>query len=87
MERRELAEKKILEEMEEELRLISRQRTSLDRRENTGASLSRKGCHSSFATDIVIAACATNHKLSLEHCDSHFDQSPAHRGKIVIRRG
>lgn len=24
-------------------------------------------------SDIVIAACATNHKLELEHCDSHFD--------------
>lgn len=24
-------------------------------------------------SDIIIASCATNHKLELEHCDSHFD--------------
>jgi predicted nucleic acid-binding protein len=26
------------------------------------------------ATDIVIAACAAHHEVSLEYCDRHFDQ-------------
>ena len=25
------------------------------------------------SSDIVIAACATHHKLELDHCDGHFD--------------
>jgi predicted nucleic acid-binding protein len=68
-----IAEKKILEEMEEELRLYP-----VNEQVWTDARILARRCRekgvTAPATDIVIAACATNHKLSLEHCDSHFDQ-------------
>jgi predicted nucleic acid-binding protein len=68
-----LTEKKILEEMERELRLypINEQVWAKAR---TLARRSRESGVTASTGDIVIAACAASYQLSLEHCDSHFDK-------------
>ena len=67
------AEKKILEEMEEELRLYP-----VNEQVWANARILARRCREKGVTapapGIVIAACAANHKLSLEYCDSHFDK-------------
>jgi len=66
-------EKKALEELEAELRIYP-----VDEQAWANARLLARRCREKGVTastpDIVVAACAANHKLSLEHCDSHFDK-------------
>jgi predicted nucleic acid-binding protein len=68
-----IKEKKILEEMEAELRLYP-----VNEQVWADARILARRCREKGVTasmpDIVIAACAANHKLPLEHCDSHFDK-------------
>ena len=68
-----ITEKQILQEMEAELRLYP-----VDEQVWANARILARRCREKGVTastpDIVIAACAANHKLSLEHCDSHFDK-------------
>lgn len=68
-----IAEKKVLEELEAELRLCP-----VNEQVWASARLLARRCREKGVTastpDIVIAACAANNKLSLEHCDSHFDK-------------
>ena len=66
-------EKKVLKELETELRIYP-----VNEQVWASARLLAQRCREKGVTastpDIVIAACATNYKLSLEHCDSHFDK-------------
>ena len=66
-------EKKALEELEEELRLYP-----VNEQVWASARMLARRCREKGVTastpDIVITACAANNKLSLEHCDSHFDK-------------
>jgi predicted nucleic acid-binding protein len=68
-----ITEKKALEEMEQELRLYP-----VHEQVWAGARILARRCRekgvSAPTPDIVIAACAANNKLSVEHCDSHFDK-------------
>ena len=67
------AEKKVLEELERELRLYP-----VNAQVWAGARILARRCREKGVTvstpDIVIASCAATHKLPLEHCDSHFDK-------------
>ena len=66
-------EKKVLKELEAELRIYP-----VNEQVWASARLLAQRCREKGVTastpDIVIAACAANNKLSLEHCDSHFDK-------------
>ncbi len=66
-------EKKALEELEKELRIYP-----VDEQVWASARLLARCCREKGVTastpDIVVAACAANNKLPLEHCDSHFDK-------------
>ena len=66
-------EKEVLEELEEELRLYP-----VNEQVWTSARILARRCREKGITvstaDIIVAACAANNKLSLEHCDSHFDK-------------
>ena len=66
-------EKKALEELESELRIYP-----VNEQVWASARLLARRCREKGVTastpDIVIAACAANNKLPLEHCDSHFDK-------------
>ena len=66
-------EKSALEALEEELRLYP-----VNEQVWAGAKMLARRCREKGITastaDIIIAACAANHKLPLEHCDSHFDK-------------
>ena len=66
-------EKKALEELEAELRIYP-----VDEQVWAGARLLARRCREKGVTastpDIVVAACAGNNKLTLEHCDHHFDK-------------
>ena len=66
-------EKKVLKELEAELRIYP-----VNEQVWTSARLLAQRCREKGVTastpDIVIAACAANNKLALEHCDSHFDK-------------
>jgi predicted nucleic acid-binding protein len=68
-----VAERKVLQEMEEELQLYP-----VNEQVWADARILARRCREKGVTaptpDIVIAACAANHKLALEHCDSHFDK-------------
>ena len=68
-----ITEKKALEELEEELRLYP-----VNEQVWASARILARRCREKGVTastpDIVIAACAANHKLPLEHSDSHFDK-------------
>jgi len=68
-----IGEKKVLEEMEEELRLYP-----VNEQVWAHARILARRCREKGVTastpDIVIAACAASHKLSLEHCGIHFDR-------------
>src|SRR5580693_7877532 len=65
-------EKKILAKMENEI-----ERIAVDHEVWQAASaLALRARESGFtvpASDIIIAACATTHRLELEHCDKHFN--------------
>ena len=67
------AEKKVLQEMEEELRLYPVNEQVWAKARMLARRCREKGVTAS-TPDIVIAACAVNHRLALEHCDSHFDK-------------
>jgi predicted nucleic acid-binding protein len=66
-------EKKALKELEEEVRLFS-----VNEHVWAGAGILARNCRARGitvpTTDIVVAACAANYKLPLEHCDKHFDE-------------
>ena len=68
-----ITEKKVLEELEEELRLYP-----VNEQVWASARILARRCREKGVTastpDIVIAACAANNKLPLEYCDSHFDK-------------
>ena len=68
-----ITEKKAPEELEEELRLYP-----VNEQVWASASALARRCREKGITvstaDIIVAACASNNKLSLEHCDSHFDK-------------
>ena len=68
-----ITEKKALEEMEEELRLYP-----VNEQVWAGARMLARRCREKGVTaptpDILIAACAANNNLPMEHCDSHFDK-------------
>jgi predicted nucleic acid-binding protein len=68
-----ITEKKALEELDEELRLYP-----VNEQVWASARLRARRCREKGVTapspDIVIAACAANNKLRLEHCDGHFDK-------------
>jgi predicted nucleic acid-binding protein len=65
-------EKRALEELQEELRLYP-----VNEQVWAGARMLARRCREKGITapapDIVVAACAADNKLPLEHCDSHFD--------------
>jgi len=67
------AEKVALEELESELRLFPVNEPVWKK-----ARLLARRCRENGITvtsaDIVIAACAKEHGLALEHCDKHFDK-------------
>jgi predicted nucleic acid-binding protein len=67
------AEKKVLGELEKELRLYP-----VNEQVWAGARMLARRCREKGVTasspDIVITACATHHQVALEHCDRHFDQ-------------
>jgi predicted nucleic acid-binding protein len=66
-------EKNALEELEEELRLYPVNEQVWASARARARRCREKGITVSTA-DIIVAACAANNKLSLEHCDSHFDK-------------
>jgi predicted nucleic acid-binding protein len=66
-------EKKILQEMEDELRLYPVNPEAWVKARILARRCREKGVTAPTA-DVVIAACAAHHKLALEHCDSHFDK-------------
>jgi predicted nucleic acid-binding protein len=68
-----ITEKKALEELEMELRFYP-----VNEQVWASARILARRCREKGVTastpDIVIAACAANNRLPLEHCDSHFDK-------------
>ncbi len=66
------AEKSVLEALEGEVRLYPITEQAWARACELARRCRRKGL-TTPSTDIVIAACATAHKLELEHCDKHFE--------------
>ncbi len=66
-------EKKALEELEAEVQLCPVNEQVWAK----GRLLARRGREKGVTVtsgDIVVAACAANYGLELEHCDSHFDK-------------
>jgi len=67
------SEKAALEELEDELRLLP-----VNENVWAAARLLARRCRdkglTAPTTDIVVAACAAENDLELEHCDSHFDR-------------
>jgi len=66
-------EKKVLEELEEALQLYQVNEQVWASARDLARRCREKGVTVS-TPDIVIAACAATNKLSLEHCDGHFDK-------------
>lgn len=66
-------EKNALEDLEEELRLYPVNEQVWASAKMLARRCREKGITASPA-DIIVAACAANHKLPLEHGDSHFDK-------------
>ena len=66
------AEKDVLEALEREVRIYP-----ITEQVWAGACELARRCRNEGltvpSTDIIIAACATVHKLELEHCDRHFE--------------
>ena len=66
-------EKKALEELEAEVRLYA-VNEQVWAKARLLARRSREKGITATSGDIVVAACAANYGLELEHCDSHFDK-------------
>jgi predicted nucleic acid-binding protein len=66
-------EKKALEELESEVQLCSVNEMVWAKARLLARRSREKGVTAASA-DILIAACAVNYNLELEHCDSHFDK-------------
>jgi predicted nucleic acid-binding protein len=66
-------EKRVLEELQSELRLYPVNEQVWAGARTLARRCREKGIGAPTA-DIVVAACATDNKLPLEHCDSHFDK-------------
>ncbi len=66
-------EKRVIEELEDELRLFP-----VNEQVWAKACVLARRCREKGVTvpttDVVIAACAAQHGLELEHCDDHFDE-------------
>jgi predicted nucleic acid-binding protein len=67
------AEKRVLEELENEL-VLYRVNEDVWRRARVLARSCREKGVTAPSVDIVIAACAVQHGVDLEHCDSHFEK-------------
>jgi predicted nucleic acid-binding protein len=66
-------EKKALEELEIEVRLCAVNEGVWAKARQLARRSREKGVTATSA-DIVIAACAANYGLELEHCDAHFEK-------------
>ena len=66
-------EKKALEELESEVRLYSVNEQVWTKARLLARRSREKGI-TATSGDIVVAACAANYALNVEHCDSHFDK-------------
>lgn len=66
-------EKKKLKELEETIPCVVTSSEVWDI-SNTLARECRASGYTIPATDIIIAACSIFHKISIEHCDSHFEK-------------
>ena len=66
-------EKKALEELEVEVQLCAINEQVWTKARLLARRSREKGVTAASA-DIVIAACAVNYNLDLEHCDGHFDK-------------
>ncbi|MGH7992704.1 MAG: PIN domain-containing protein [Limisphaerales bacterium] len=66
-------EKKALEELEAEVQLYALNEPVWARARLLARRSREKGITATSA-DIVVAACAAEYGLELEHCDSHFDK-------------
>jgi predicted nucleic acid-binding protein len=64
-------EKKVLEELEAEVRLFPINETVWAKARLLARRSREKGV-TVTSTDVVIAACAANYRVDLEHCDNHF---------------
>ena len=66
-------EKKVLEELEAEVQLYA-VNEQVWAKARLLARRSREKGITATSGDIVVAACAVNYDLEVEHCDSHFDK-------------
>jgi predicted nucleic acid-binding protein len=66
-------EKKVLEELEAEVKLYA-VNEQVWAKARLLAQRSREKGITATSGDIVVAACAANYALDVEHCDSHFDK-------------
>ena len=66
-------EKKVLEELEAEVKLYA-VNEQVWAKARLMARRSREKGITATSGDIVVAACAANYALDVEHCDSHFDK-------------
>jgi predicted nucleic acid-binding protein len=66
-------EKKALEELEAEVQLCAINEQVWAKARLLARRSREKGI-TAMSVDIVIAACAINYNLELEHCDRHFDK-------------
>jgi len=66
-------EKKVLEELEAEVKLYA-VNEQVWAKARLLARRSREKGITATSGDIVVAACAANYALDVEHCDSHFDK-------------
>jgi predicted nucleic acid-binding protein len=66
-------EKKVLEELEAEVQLYAVNEQVWAKARLLARRSREKGIMATSG-DIVVAACAANYALDMEHCDSHFDK-------------
>jgi predicted nucleic acid-binding protein len=66
-------EKAALKELEQEVRLYPVNASAWLNARELARRCREKGVTASTA-DIIVAACAAEHNLPLEHCDHHFDR-------------
>ena len=66
-------EKKVLEELEAEVKLYA-VNEQVWAKARLMARRSREKGITATSGDIVVAACAANYALDVEHCDSHFEK-------------
>lgn len=67
------AEKKVLDELEAEVQLYA-VNEQVWAKARLLARRSREKGITATSGDIIVAACAANYDLQVEHCDSHFDK-------------